>query len=232
MKVSLVLIGFMRNWKDNISNIFSNIIDPYSPDVYISSYTFSKLYWNSDPISVNCNEIIETYNPKNYIFRNENSSLNFNFKQNKKECIGREYSLRQLYGWYTNYLALNLFNFDDYDVIIKLRTDVSIYNFKIIPQKPLVIPAWKYHPGPCLAKHSYVDYIAYGNSDCMKGYFNLYSKMQEMYDNDIADISLGETLLKDYLDNYVTKDVLLDQKIDWNVRGGKKASELAEIFPL
>jgi hypothetical protein len=232
MKVALVFTGFMRNWKQNIDNIFLNIINPYSPDIYISSYTHSKLYWNSNPIPVNCDEIIEIYKPVNYIFRENESCPKFDFKSNRKECIGREYSIRQLYGWYTNYLALNLFDFDNYDIIIKLRTDVSIRNFKIIPQKPLVIPDWKYHPGPCSPKDSYIDYIAYGNSKYMKEYFNLYSKIQEMHDKNIADISLGETLLKEYLDYYVTKDVFLDKDIDWNIRGEMWASERRVIFPL
>jgi hypothetical protein len=232
MKVALVLTGFMRNWKNNIDSVFSNIILPYCPDVYISSYSYSKMYWNSDPISVDLNEVIKTYDPKNYIFREKETCPKFNFKSNRKECIGREYSIRQLYGWYTNYLALNLFDFDNYDIIIKLRTDISIKNFKIISTKPLVIPDWKYYPGPCSPRESYVDYIAYGNSKYMKEYFNLYYKIQEMHDKNIADISLGETLLKEYLDYYVTKDVFLDKDTDWNIRGEMWASEKAVIFPL
>jgi len=232
MRIALVLTGFMRNWKENIDSIFSNIIFPYNPDVYISSYTYSKLYWNSESIPIDHEEVIKIYNPKNYIFRDKETCPEFNFKENRRECIGRNYSIRQLCEWHTNYLILKLFNFDEYDVIIKLRTDISIKNFSIIHNYSLVIPDWKYHPGPCSPKESYVDYIAYGDSKHMKGYLNLYSKMQEMHDKNIADISLGETLLKEYLNYYVTKEVFLDKNVDWNLRGEMWASERAKIFPL
>jgi len=232
MRTALILTGFMRNWKDNIQNIFENIIFPYLPDVYITSYTYSQLYWGEGKVKINPDEIINIYNPKKYIFRDTETCPDFNFKSDKTEKLGREYSIRQLYGWYTHYLALDLFDFNDYDLIIKLRTDISVYNFKLDYSKELVIPSWKYHPGSCSPENSFVDYIAYGNPNCMIGYFKLYEKMKEMYDNNIADISLGETLLKKYLDYYVTTNVFLDSLIDWSLRGGKKASELSEIFPL
>lgn len=220
MKIALILVGFMRNWEFNFPYIKKEIIEKYNPDVFISSYTYSKFYCHSDPEEINVEKVIRTYNPKNFLFRNKETLPDFKFKQNGKECIGREYSYRQLWGWYTNYLSLSLFNPYEYDIVIKLRTDIALRNFNIDYSSSLVIPDWRIHPGSCEPEDAFVDYFAYGNSNCMEKYFNLYEKMQEMHDEDIADISLGETLLKDYVEHYIGLDkVSLDQKTDWNLRG-------------
>lgn len=231
MKVSLVLIGYMRNWEYNLPTIESEIINQYNPDVYISSYTYSKMFWNSTPEDVDIQKVIDVYQPKKYIFRETETCPELNFIDNGSESIGRDYSILQMHGWYTHKLALDLFNFDDYDIIIKLRTDIGLSNFKIIKSKPLVLPAWKYHPGPCKSSEAYVDYFAHGNSKMMKKYFSLYDKLEEMNHQGI-DVSLGETLLKNYINTYVTDDVYEDSEVDWILRGEKWASEKAKIFPL
>jgi hypothetical protein len=231
MKVSLVLTGFMRNWEYNYPMVKEQILDQYNPDVYITSYTYSKNYWINNSEEVDVQKVIDTYNPKNYIFREIETCPEINFIDNGSESIGRNYSILQTYGWYTQKLALNLFNFDDYNIIIKLRTDIGLSNFKIIQSKPLVIPEWKYRPGPCKASQAYVDYFAYGNPKMMKGYFSLYDKLEEMNRMGI-DVSLGETLLKNYIDTYVTDEVYKDTEVDWILRGDMWASQLGTIFPL
>lgn len=231
MKISLVLTGFMRNWEYNYPMIKKEIIDQYNPDVYITSYTYSKMFWNTDPEKIDIQKIIDTYKPKNYIFREFENCPMIDFQDNGSESIGRDYSILQLYGWYTKKLALDLFDFDDYDIIIKLRTDIGLTNFKIIESKPLVLPAWKYHPGPCKASDAYVDYFAYGNPKMITEYFSLYDKLEEMNHQGI-DISLGETLLKNYINTYVTQDVYQDSNVDWILRGNNWASEIGKIFPL
>jgi hypothetical protein len=231
MKVALVLCGYMRNWKDNFPKVKKEILDIYNPDVYITSYTYSIWNWNSKAEKINTQEVLDFYNPKNYIFRKEETCPKIKFLNNNSESLGRDYSIRQLYGWYTNKLALSLFNFEDYDVIIKHRTDVGTSGFKIDFTKSLVIPQWKYHPGPCDPEDAYVDYIAYGSPSFMRSYFSLYDKIEEMHHNKI-DISLGETLLKNYLDKYVTKEIYLDESFDWVLRDEMWASEKAKFFPI
>jgi hypothetical protein len=231
MKVALVLTGYMRNWDFNFPYIKKEIIDSYNPDIFISSYTYSKFYWHSNPEKVNINKVIDTLKPKNFLFRDKETCPEFKFKKNGRECIGREYSYQQLYGWYTNFLSLSLFNPDDYDVIIKLRTDIALKNFNIIKNSSLIIPAWRIHPGSCEPDVALIDYFAYGNAECMKKYFELYSKMQEMNNNDIADISLGEILLKDYVSHYIGLDKLIfDYKTDWNLRGEIWETDKVEEF--
>jgi hypothetical protein len=231
MKVALVLTGYLRNWDFNYPYIKKEILDKYNPDVYITSYTYSRHYWHSDPEFVDVSKSIEIYKPKNYIFREVETCPSFNFKENGRERIGREYSIQQLQGWHTNYLALTLFNPDDYDIIIKLRTDIALKNFNINSDFELVVPGWKVHPGPCQPSEALVDYFAYGNSECMKKYFELHSKMQEMYDKDIADISLGETLLKDYVDHFIgIERIRFDLETDWNLRGEIWETDKVQLY--
>lgn len=231
MKVALILVGYMRNWEDNLQYIRKQILETYDVDVYISSYNYSKWFWNSDSEKVDIQKIIDVYNPKKFIFRSEETCPSINFKENNSESLGREYSYRQLYGWYTHRLALDLFNFDAYNIIIKLRTDVGFSNLNLDVKNKLVIPAWKYHPGPCSPEESYVDYLAYGPPKYMKGYFQLFDKLELMQNNQV-DISLGETLLKHYIDTYVTKNVYEDPRIDWILRGEMWASEKSKYFPI
>jgi hypothetical protein len=237
MKVALVLTGYMRNWEVHFPYIKENIIDKYDPDIFITSYSYSQEHWRSDFIKVDTKKVIETYHPKNFIFRDKETCPEFTFKENGRERNEREWSIRQLKGWYTNYLSLSLFDPNEYDVIIKSRTDLGVKNFEIDLTKELVIPAWKVHPGPCEPNESYIDYFAYGNSECMKKYFELYTKMEEMHIKDLADISLGETLIYDYIEHYIGHNkVTLDYEMNWLLREAtmwatEQQSLYAEIAP-
>ena len=224
LKVALILTGFMRNWDFNYPFIKKEILDTYDPDVYISSYTYSQFYTHpenkSSDVPIDIEKVVDTYKPTKYLFRDNETCPPFRFKLEGKEMLGRPYSLRQIWGWYTNYLALDLCDVDNYDYIIKLRTDIALRNFRLDKKYPFVIPAWKIHPGPCEPQDSVIDYFAYGTPKYMKKYLELYTKMQEMHQSGIADISLGETLLKDYIDHYIGGDNLyFDFVTDWNLRG-------------
>ena len=233
MKVALLLTGYMRNWEKHLPNIKENIVDKYSADVYITSYSYSELFKGSGLINVDKDKLIKEYQPKNYIFRDKETLPEFDFKDNGLERNGREWSYRILKQWYTIYLALDLFDPEDYDVVIKCRSDFSTKNFNIKPDKDLVIPAWKYHPGPCEPNESYIDYFVHGNGTYMKKYFKTYEKLKELHDNDWGDISLGETIIKSYIDRYIgAEHVTYDYDMDWLMRDEIWASEKAELFPL
>jgi hypothetical protein len=231
MKIALLLTGYMRNWENHFQNIKSNIIDKYSTDVYISSYNYSELYMGSGIVRIDIDKIIKEYKPKNYLFRDKETLPEFKFKSNGLEINGREWSYRILRQWYSNYLGLRLFNPMEYDTIIKCRGDFSIKNFKLQPDKDLVLPAWKVHPGPCNPEDSYVDYFAHGNCYWMKKYLKLYTKTKEMHDNDWGDVSLGETLIKSYIDRYIGPEhITLDYDMDWMMRDEPWMSEVQKIY--
>ena len=64
-------------------------------------------------------------------------------------------------------------------------------------------------------------------------YFKTYEKLKELHDNDWGDISLGETIIKSYIDRYIgAEHVTYDYDMDWLMRDEIWASEKAELFPL
>jgi len=221
----------MRNWEDHFSNIQENIIKKYNADVYISSYSYSELYMGSGIIQIDTKKVIEAYKPKEYLFRDVETLPPFNFKDDGLEISGREWSYRILRQWYTNYLGLRLFDPRDYNTVIKCRSDFSIRNFKLQLDQDLVLPVWKVHPGPCNPEDSYVDYFAHGNGYWMKKYLKLYERTKEMHDNDWGDVSLGETLIKSYIDRYIgSEHITLDYDMDWKMRDEPWMSEVQSIY--
>ena len=233
MRVALIITGYMRNWEKHFPNIKSNIIDKYSADVYITSYSYSELYMGSGIIPVDIRKVIEEYKPTNYLFRDKETLPEFEFKNNGLEINGREWSYRILKQWYCIYLGLRLFDPMEYDVVVKCRSDFSTKNFNIRPNKDLVIPAWKVHPGPCEPEDSYIDYFAHGNGYWMKKYFKLYERIKEMHDNDWGDVSLGETLIKSYIDRYIgSEHITFDYDMDWMLRNEMWASDYRKLFEI
>jgi hypothetical protein len=217
MKVALILTGYMRKWKTTYTKYKKFIIDKYNPDIFISSYTYSQDTLNDEFEQVDANEVLEYYKPKEYLFRDtETCPNNFVYKEKNYGILGQTWIERQRRGWYTNKLSLNLFDPKQYEVIIKARPENPVKNL-LLTNKNLVIPAWKVHPGPCDPKKSLFDRFAYGNAEYMEKYLNLYDYMQKMYDDSI-DISLGETLMYDYVKNYIGLNNLhLDKDIDWYI---------------
>lgn len=222
----------MRDWEPQYRVYKKNIIDEYNSDVFISSYSYSQATINHEYEDIDITKVLDFYKPKNFIFRsNESCPNDFKYNSNNFGQLGKEWSERQRKGWYTNKLSLTLFDAEKYDVIIKARPENPVKNFLIL-NKNLVIPSWKVHPGPCDPKKSLFDRFAYGKSKYMEKYLLLYDYMQEMYNNNI-DISLGETLMFDYVKNYIGIDNLyLDDNIDWYMPTSdpKWASEQRDLY--
>ena len=64
-----------------------------------------------------------------------------------------------------------------------------------------------------------------------KKYFSLYSMMKNMHYKHIADISVGETLIYDYIGKYIGhQKVTLDYKIDWIRIGDQSAEEQRNFY--
>ncbi len=232
MKVALVLTGYMRDWEPQYKIYKKNIIEQYNADIFISSYTYSQATINHECENIDVKKVLEYYQPKKFIFRDYESCPNdFNYKSNNYGILGKKWIERQRRGWYTNKLALSLFDTKNYDIIIKARPENPVKNFSITNEN-LIIPAWKVHPGPCDSNNSLFDRFAYGKSEYMEKYLSLYDHMQEMYDNNI-DISLGETLMFDYVKDYIgLKNLYLDKNIDWYMPTSdpRWASEQLELY--
>lgn len=52
-----------------------------------------------------------------------------------------------------------------------------------------------------------------------------------MHDNDWGDVSLGETLIKSYIDRYIGPEhITLDYDMDWMMRDEPWMSEVQKIY--
>lgn len=230
MKVALILTGYMRNWEDHYPNIKKNIIDKYKPCVFISSYDHSQHSVGKEIVSIDVEKVINAYKPKKYIFRSQEDIKYFDLLEEKNQKIGKEWSERTIRSWYTTYQGAKLFRASAYDVVIKMRCDLSVENFEIDPLKNLVIPAHKVHPGPCEPEKSFIEHFAYGKPDYMKLYLRMYKKLESLHHQNY-DISIGEAILKTYIEKYIgLEHVSLDYNVDWKTRDELWASEVQEIY--
>ena len=231
MKTALVLTGYMRNWEEHFPNIKTNIIDKYSTDVFISSYTYSELYVGSGLDKPDIDKVIEKYKPKKYLFRETETAPKLKVKS--KMLYPEDWANRIVRQWYGVYLGSKLLDLNEYDVIIKCRSDLSVRNFELKPDLDFVLPLWKYHPGNCKIGDSYLDFFAYGKPFYMKKYFEMYCKLQEMHNNDWGDVSLSETLIKYYVDRYIGSDAItFDNDMDTKIRNEDWGTDIGKQCPV
>ena len=67
----------------------------------------------------------------------------------------------------------------------------------------------------------------------MKKYFEMYCKLQEMHDNNWADISVSETLIKYYVDRYIGSGVItFDTDMDTKIRNERWGIDNGKEFPV
>jgi hypothetical protein len=65
----------------------------------------------------------------------------------------------------------------------------------------------------------------------MKKYLKLYTKIKIMHDNDWGDVSIGETLIKSYIDRYIgSAHITLDYDMDWKMRDEPWMSNVQKIY--
>jgi len=240
MKVALILTGHMRDWQWAYDNTKSEIIDKYNADVYISSFdhNLDVIRQNGNIIDDGENDIekIDTenikthYNPIRYIFRTNNYELNFQFNSIEKGRIPKQWSKRNIQGWETVFLSLNIINLDDYDIIIRCRPDILIKDLELDPSKKLVFPHLCIDPGPCTIEEGLFSHFAYGNSEYMKKYLEVYTKLQDMHLKNMTDISVREMTLRDYVENYIgLENISIDRNIKWKYDDQVWSSELEKL---
>jgi len=179
MKIAFCFSGQIRNIDDCI-NYWKPIIDSYNADVLAS-------FWDTDEETKN--KFITTFNPKKIEFEDynlfEKTTVDI-FKEeiNPPVWVGPiglsvetgEYvksglMLPMFYKiWRSNLLS----NQEEYDVVVRLRTDIFLSDFKIelndylnIPHGSIGVWNWEDCFGP-------VDIIAYGNQKLMNYYSTAY----------------------------------------------------------
>jgi hypothetical protein len=175
MKVAFCFSGQIRNI-DECINYWKPIIDSYDGDVFAS-------FWDTDEETKN--KFISSFNPKKIEFEDynifEKTTVNiFAEEINPPVWVGsigltvetgdyvKKGTLISMFYkiWKCNLLS----NAEEYDVIVRLRTDIFLSDFKIelnnylnIPHGRIGVWSWDNCFGP-------VDMIAYGNQELMNYY--------------------------------------------------------------
>ena len=179
MKVAFCFSGQIRNI-DECINYWKPIIDSYNADVYGS-------FWETDEEIKD--KFISTFNPKKIEFEDYNLFEKTTVDIFKEEInppvwvgpiglsvetgkyVEKGTLLSMFYKiWRSNLLA----NKEEYDVVVRLRTDVFLSDFKIelndylnIPHGEIGVWNWENCFGP-------VDIISYGNQKIMNYYSTAY----------------------------------------------------------
>ena len=244
MKVALILTGHMRDWEDFFPTIKEEILDKYNPDVYISSFNHDldsiREYDTENGHVVddreddldyfNPEKIISYYKPKKYIFRDDNYELDFQFNNISIERAPREWAKRNIASWHTIFLALEIIDLYEYDIIIRARPDVYVKNINIHLDKNLVLPDLCIDPGPCNINEGLYPYFAYGKPEYMLKYLSAYTKMQEMHSKGLTDISVREMSLMGYVKNYIgLENIFIDEEIEWKYKDTEWSSDLKKM---
>ncbi len=212
MKVALILSGQFRNAKECYQTIRSNILDVYSPDVFISSWlnpsNITPSGWFGETPNDDCtvSDIIQMYNPKSIeleTFDDENYQTFRRIADKLDSKIGHETKTTNVIAmWYKRHrsnLLRNQFeklNDFKYDLVISSRFDLEILeplNFQLDSDQLLIPIGFDWCDGLS-------DLFAVGNSDVMNAYFDIFNQM-EYYrlEKDIAESP--EVILKYHVKN-------------------------------
>lgn len=198
MKTALCISGHLRTIFKTIKNInqhFKNI------DVFISTYDtlgFDKKRGDGQTTSLKTKDIEKTLrNSLNIkeLFIEPIKSFNKEKYTNKYDCVrdvttvlGMYYKIFHANKLKQDYEELNNFK---YDIVIRYRADIFMNKPFNLLQEPIVIPNIGFYGG-------YNDQLAYGQSNYMDKYCNLYNKIDEYYDQGMP--IHPETMLKFHLD--------------------------------
>lgn len=191
MKVALLISGYLRSYKNNISYIQDEIIKNFdNVDTYIhitKNENKEDKYLNFIDEENDVKNIVSILNPKSLIIEN---NININILKNQWSKL---YKLNQLK--ITNEISEN----KKYDLVIRYRFDLRIKthhifnniesNIVYIPKDSKIDKSKLQDPND-----NYIcDALAFGTSEIMDKYFDIFK-----YLNDYGTIS--ETTLYHYLD--------------------------------
>lgn len=209
MKVAVLISGYLRTFKINLSNFQEKIIDKFeNVDIYIHITDNEE----NDDKYLNINNDIRfiTDNLKPVFLTHE---TNLKISNNKKE--------NDLLNTWVKYYKLNEIKkinetiFGKYDMVIKYRPDLNIIsdidfnNDKIYIPKDSKIDKSKLDN----IDDSYIcDTFAYGSSELMDKYFDFYLSIKDLIP---TNGYTSETLLYHYIMNNNIKHQLCD--IDYNI---------------
>jgi hypothetical protein len=165
MHIAVLVFGRLNKCIEHYDNILDSIGKEHTIDFFMSSDNSSEYILN---------EFIRVYQPKSYT----NEKIEYTCEFNKYEGVStnvdsmtrhfinkkRVFELFETYMENTN---------NQYDVVLSLRIDVVIHNhfiFNTIEKNTIYVPE-----GYDYIENALNDQIAYGNSDVMKKYNNIFT---------------------------------------------------------
>jgi len=184
MKIALCFSGQARSFEKGYEYYKRNLLDHYDVDVYIHTWEFE----GSD-------KLIELYRPKDYTFDNPSGSVGsaadtlYTNTPNPQKWPPRfTYSALYSMGW-----CNILMNQDQYDWVIKTRTDYAL-NVKIpfeeLDNTKLYVPNCRMVPERDFGN----DQFAFSSQDNMNKYMTTFEHIDEYYDSGVQFI--GEDLMQ------------------------------------
>jgi uridine kinase len=205
MKIAILMAGYLRGMKENLSNFKKNILQENDCDIYIH-YTEKKYDDKYNNENINIDFLIKELNPKLIVC---SKNIKFNYNEKINNLLNQNYK----YYWLNEEMnKISKIEKINYDIILKIRPDIYI-NSKLnynLDSSYLYIPSDSKIDLKKLknANNEYIcDMIAFGNKNLMNNYFNFYNELNKL----IEDYGLvNETLLKKYLDKNNIKYKLID----------------------
>lgn len=211
MKIAVCYSGMFRNFQNNVDNNIKHLISKYNSDVYLSFWdiygfdTFRTKFdiKNNDEILEDVKEdVLNKLNPKNFEFELY-SKLNDFFEEEgnkyKHSTNPPPYCKNVLSMWYKVEKCGKMVEDSgiNYDVIIRLRSDIS-FNSDLILQQPKENTI--YSPLQGSWNSSMNDQIAYGNKEVMYIYHDMYNKLDNIWLNWSTNVA-PESILYRHMEN-------------------------------
>ena len=199
MKVCLLLSGHMRNSEEVFPYFKSNLLDRYDVDTFISVWDSSAIYIHTPKIY----ESIKLFKPIAFEIENYEAGFQKVFKdivkdgENKLETNANLVSACSM--WYKTMRVNELKNRhtnNQYDIIIKTRPDITIEQpielINPIDNSIYIPKGWDWSQG-------IGDLMAYGDTNMMDRYCNLFNNFKDIIDK--LDKINPERILKSHLTN-------------------------------
>ncbi len=209
MKIAIIIAGFIRSFKNNLTHLKNNLIQNNEVDIYIhknNNENIDRYYNNND----DWDYIVNNIKPK-IIIKSEDISFHNDKRFNNL--------LNQFYKFYILNDIKNIIMKEEsitYDLVIKWRPDILLnkkIDFTNIQEDIIYIPNESKIDINKLNHFNdkyLCDIIAYGSNNIMNYYFNFFKNLKSLIHK------YGycqETLLYHYLQNKNYKEVSIDYSV-------------------
>ena len=173
MRVALCLSGGLRNFKDTHHTFKNFIIDKYDTDVFFYGLE------NKEGIAQNTNDLVELYKPKKFCINTNKFYIDIPCKWPKPNSFYGFYNVLKCNDLKKEYENKNNFK---YDLVIRSRTDLFWFRYltdseiELSKNNILTPREWSFNHINSWARF---DGFAFGNSDLIDRYSDLYNRLEE-----------------------------------------------------